>query len=98
MKYPVLLMESVQKITEGFESLLTDRKKKKLAGYMQKLGFEDISTTFYKLNPESGKKVDKKLSTETILRPIKKDSKTNNGNRSTRFHFKIHTKKLEQGF
>ena len=64
-------MEGVQKITEGFESLLTDKDKKKLAGYMQKLGFEDISTTFYKLNPESGRKVSNKLSTETILRPWK---------------------------
>ena len=78
-------MESVQKITEGFESLLTDKDKKKLAGYMQKLGFEDISTKFYQLNPESGRKVSNKLSTETISRPIKIDSKTYNGNRPTRF-------------
>lgn len=66
MKYPVLLMESVQKITEGFESLLTDRNKKKLAGYMQKLGFEDISAMFYKLNPETGRKVVNQLSTALL--------------------------------
>lgn len=66
MKYPVLLMESVQKITEGFESLLTDRNKKKLAGYMQKLGFEDISAMFYKLNPETGREVVNQLSTALL--------------------------------
>ena len=59
-------MESVQKITEGFESLLTDRNKKKLAGYMQKLGFEDISAMFYKLNPETGRKVVNQLSTALL--------------------------------
>ena len=57
MKYPVLLMESAQKITDRFIDLLTDKDKKKLAGYMQKLGFDDISAMFYSLNPESGKKV-----------------------------------------
>lgn len=57
MKYPVLLMESVQKIAQGFQSLLTDKDKKKLAGYMQKLGFHDVATTFHDLQPESGKRV-----------------------------------------
>lgn len=57
MKYPVILMESVQKIMYGFESLLTDKEKKKLAGYMQKLGFDDISTMFCDLTPKAGKMV-----------------------------------------
>ena len=52
-------MESVQKITEEFEVLLTDKDKKKMAGYMQKLGFEDIAAMFYKLNPETDRKVSK---------------------------------------
>ena len=65
-------MESVQKITEGFESLLTDKDKKKLAGYMQKLGFEDISTTFYQLNPESGRKVSNKTVYWNNFTPNKK--------------------------
>ena len=50
-------MESVQKITCGFESLLADKEKKELAGYMQKIGFSDISAMFYDLTPETGKKV-----------------------------------------
>ena len=57
MKYPVLLMESVQKIAQDFQSFLTDKDKKKLAGYMQKLGFDDVAATFYNLQPESGKRV-----------------------------------------
>ena len=57
MKYPVLLMESVQKIVQGFQSLLTDRDKKKLAGYVQKLGLDDLAATFYDLQPQSGKGV-----------------------------------------
>ena len=65
MKYPVLLMESAQKITVGFESLLTDRNKKKLAGYMQKLGFEDITAMFYSLKSETGRKVRNQLSQST---------------------------------
>ena len=65
MKYPVLLMESAQKITVGFESLLTDRNKKKLAGYMQKLGFEDITAMFYNLKSETGRKVRNQLSQST---------------------------------
>ena len=59
MKYPVLLMQSVQKIAQGFQSLLTDKQKEKLAGYMQKLGFSDIASSFYELQPESGKRVSK---------------------------------------
>ena len=52
-------MQSVQKIAQGFQSLLTDKKKEKLAGYMQKLGFSDIASSFYELQPESGKRVSK---------------------------------------
>lgn len=60
MKYPVLLMDSVQKIAQGFQSLLTDKDKKKLAGYIQKLGFDDVAAMFYDLQPESGKRVNTK--------------------------------------
>ena len=61
MKYPVLLMQSVQKIAQGFQSLLTDKEKKRLAGCMQKLGFNDIAGSFYELQPESGKRVSGKM-------------------------------------
>lgn len=57
MKYPVLIVQSVQKIAQGFSSLLTEKKKKKLAECMQKLGFNDIAGSFYELQPESGKRV-----------------------------------------
>ena len=58
MKYPVLLMESVQKMAQDFQSLLTDKDKKKLAGFMRKLGFDDVAASFYDLPAEeSGKKV-----------------------------------------
>ena len=57
MKYPVLLMDTVQKIAQGFQSLLTDKDKKKLAGYVQKLGFDDVAATFFDSQPESGKQV-----------------------------------------
>ena len=50
-------MESVQKIAQGFQSLLTDKDKKKLAGYVQKLGFDDVAATFFDLQLESGKQV-----------------------------------------
>ena len=75
-------MESVQKITEGFEILLTDKDKKKMAGYMQKLGFEDIAATFYKLNPETDRKVSNQVSNAVLL-PINKDWKTKNAWRNT---------------
>ncbi|KAK2572321.1 putative ATP-dependent RNA helicase DDX60 [Acropora cervicornis] len=55
MKYPVLLMDSVQKISQSFQSLLTDKNKKRLAGYIQKLGFDDVAAMFWDLQPESGK-------------------------------------------
>ena len=57
MKYPVLLLKSVQKMAEDFHSLLTDKDKKKLAGFMQKLGFDDIAATLYDLPEESERKV-----------------------------------------
>ena len=72
MKYPVLLMESVHKITEGFETLLSDKDKKKMAGYMQKLGFEDIAAMFYKLNPETDRKVRNQVSNAVLL-PVNKE-------------------------
>lgn len=57
MKYPAVLMESVQKIAQDFQGLLKDKHKKKLAGYIQKLGFEDVAAMFYDLQPESGQGV-----------------------------------------
>ena len=50
-------MESVQTIRDRFNDLLNDKDKKKLAGYMEKLGFNDISAMFYNLKAETGKKV-----------------------------------------
>ena len=57
MKYPVLLVESVQKIYEGSQSLLKDKDKKRLAEYLQKLGFDDVAAMFYDLQPDTGKGV-----------------------------------------
>ena len=61
MKYPVLLMESVQKISQSFQSLLKDKDKKRLAGFIQKLGFDDVAAMFWDLQPESGKLVNTTL-------------------------------------
>ena len=66
MKYPVLLMDSVQKISQSFQSLLTDKNKKRLAGYIQKLGFDDVAAMFWDLQPEMGKMVNTK-SVNTVL-------------------------------
>ena len=60
MKYPVLLMDSVQKISQSFQSLLTDKNKKRLAGYIQKLGFDDVAAMFWDLQPEREKLVNTK--------------------------------------
>lgn len=57
MKYPVLLMENVQKMAQDFQSLLTDKDKKKLAGFMGKLGFDDIAAALYEMPEGSEKKV-----------------------------------------
>ena len=57
MKYPVFLVECVNKISCEFNNHLTSRDKKKLAGYMQMLGFDDISAIFYDLKPETESKV-----------------------------------------
>ena len=57
MKYPVLLLKSVQKMAEDFHSLLTDKNKKQLAGFMRRLGFDDIAATLYDLPEESERKV-----------------------------------------
>mgnify|MGYP000397503041 CR=1 FL=1 len=66
MKYPVLLMDSVQKISQSFQSLLTEKNKKRLAGYIQKLGFDDVAAMFWDLQPEMGKMVNTK-SVNTFL-------------------------------
>ena len=62
MKYPVLLMETAQKLAQQDEkeekgSLLTDKDKRKLARYMQKLGFEDVGTSFCGLHAGSKERV-----------------------------------------
>ena len=62
MKYPVLLMDVAQKIVkeekkEGKGSVLTEKQKKKLFRYMQKLGFENIAATFYDSNAGSREQV-----------------------------------------
>ena len=59
-------MESVQKIAQGFQSLLTDKDKKKLAGYIQKLGFDDVAGSFYELQPETGKRVNNQTANATL--------------------------------
>ena len=66
MKYPVLLMDSVQKIAQDFQSLLKDKDKKRLAGYIQKLGFDDVAAMFWNLQPERAKLVNAS-SVNTIL-------------------------------
>ena len=53
MKYPVLLLKTVQKMAEDFHSLLTVKDKKELAGFMRKLGFDDIAAT---LSPEKSER------------------------------------------
>ncbi|XP_015768450.1 PREDICTED: probable ATP-dependent RNA helicase DDX60 [Acropora digitifera] len=55
MKYPVLLMDSVQKIAQDFQSLLRDKDKKRLARCIQNLGFDDVAAMFWDLQPEMGK-------------------------------------------
>lgn len=62
MKYPVLLMDVAQKIVkeeekEGKGSPLTEKQKKKLSRYIQKLGFENIAATFYDSNAGSREQV-----------------------------------------
>lgn len=62
MKYPVLLMDVAQKIVkeeekEGKGSLLTEKQKKKLSRYIQKLGFENIAATFHDSNAGSREQV-----------------------------------------
>ncbi|XP_068713426.1 probable ATP-dependent RNA helicase DDX60 isoform X5 [Montipora foliosa] len=64
MKYPVLLMECVRKMYHEFSIHLTRKDKKKLAGYMQKLGFDDISVIFYDLKPDTENKA-RQLSVHT---------------------------------
>ncbi|XP_078360877.1 putative ATP-dependent RNA helicase DDX60 [Oculina patagonica] len=61
MKYAVLLMETTQEIAQKLQSFLTAKDKKTLAGYMQKLGFQDIAAVFSDSHSES-KERDGKLS------------------------------------
>lgn len=49
-------MECVQKIVHGFNTVVTEKDKKKLAVFTQKLGFDDISATFYDLSQEKKEK------------------------------------------
>ena len=46
-------MESTQEIAQKLQSHLTVKDKKTLAGYMQKLGFQDIVSMFSDSNSES---------------------------------------------
>ncbi|XP_022789735.1 probable ATP-dependent RNA helicase DDX60 [Stylophora pistillata] len=64
LKYPVLLMESVQEMANGYKDLLTVEYKKKLSGFMQKLGFSDIASMFYDRAEERERKT-KELSAHT---------------------------------
>ncbi|XP_068713439.1 probable ATP-dependent RNA helicase DDX60 isoform X2 [Montipora foliosa] len=64
MEYPVLLMECVRKMYCQFSSHLTNKDKKKLAGYMQKLGFDDIAVIFYDFKPDTENKA-RQLSVHT---------------------------------
>lgn len=57
MKYAVLLMKTTQEIAYKLQSLLTTKDKKKLAGYMQELGFQDIAATFSGSHSESKERV-----------------------------------------
>lgn len=66
LKYPVLLMESVHKISQDFPSVLNDEDRKKLAGIMQKLGFDDLVPLFYEMPLDHERKVNKYHSTSTI--------------------------------
>ena len=66
MTYPVLVMESVHTIADEFGNSLSDKEKRKLARYVEKLGFTDIASTFCPVNPESGSKV-RKSAVSTLL-------------------------------
>ena len=57
MKYPVLLMESVHKISQILPSDLNDKNRKKLARIMQNLGFDDLAPLFYEMPPDRERRV-----------------------------------------
>ncbi|CAH3109016.1 unnamed protein product [Pocillopora meandrina] len=59
LKYPVLLMESVHKISQDFPSVLNDEDRKKLAGIMQKLGFYDLVPLFYEMPLDHERKTER---------------------------------------
>lgn len=66
VKYPVLLMESVHKISQDLPSVLNDKDRKKLATIMQKLGFDDLVPLFYEMPLDHETKVNIYHSTSTI--------------------------------
>ena len=57
MKYPVLLMGSVHKISQDLPSVLNDKNRKKLAKIMQNLGFDDLVPLFYEMPPDRERRV-----------------------------------------
>ena len=59
-------MESVHRISPDFPSVLNDEDRKKLAGIMQKLGFDDLVPLFYEMPLDHEIKVNKYHSTSTI--------------------------------
>ena len=52
-------MESVHKISQDLPSVLNDEDRKKLAGIMQKLGFDDLVPLFYEMPLDHERKVNK---------------------------------------
>ena len=57
VKYTVLLMESVHKISQELSRFLNDNDRKKLAKIMRKLGFDDLVPLFYEMPPDHERKV-----------------------------------------
>ncbi|CAH3109026.1 unnamed protein product [Pocillopora meandrina] len=56
VKYTVLLMESVHKISQELSRFLNDNDRKKLAKIMRKLGFDDLVPLFYEMPPDHERK------------------------------------------
>ena len=52
-------MEIVHKISQDLPSVLNDEDRKKLAGIMQKLGFDDLVPLFYEMPLDHERKVNK---------------------------------------
>ena len=59
VKYTVLLMESVHKISQELSRFLNDNDRKKLAKIMRKLGFDDLVPLFYEMPPDHERKVNR---------------------------------------